>query len=90
MFAKSILATVSLAGLALAGATPKAVCASNQQVVCSGNGNGGLITLGNVLPGALGDSCSGGDVYCCDSSAINQVGLVNLDVNAQCSLNHVL
>ncbi|UNI18268.1 hypothetical protein JDV02_004546 [Purpureocillium takamizusanense] len=66
------------------------VCASKQTVVCSGQGNGGLITLGNVLPGALGENCAAGDVYCCSHDGVQQSGLVNLDVNAQCSLNRVL
>ncbi|GJN73529.1 hypothetical protein VFPFJ_03981 [Purpureocillium lilacinum] len=66
------------------------VCASKQTVVCSGQGNGGLITLGNVLPGALGENCAAGDVYCCSHDDVQQSGLVNLDVNAQCSLNRVL
>jgi hypothetical protein len=115
MFVKSILATLGLAALALAG-SGAAKCSSDQKVVCKDNGNGGVLTLGNVLPGALGVDCSGGDVYCCDKGAVEdvsdnsftaartavsslayietnktfQVGLVNLDVNAQCSLNHVL
>ncbi|KAF3403635.1 hypothetical protein F1880_009594 [Penicillium rolfsii] len=89
MFVKSILATLGLAALALAG-SGAIKCSSTQQVVCKDNGNGGLLTLGNVLPGALGVDCSGGDVYCCDKSAVSEIGLVNLDVNAQCSLNHVL
>jgi hypothetical protein len=114
MFVKSILATLGLVALAMAGGGDK-VCASDQQVVCKDNGSG-LLTLGNILPGALGVDCSGGDVYCCDKGAVEdvsdssftaartavsslasietnktfQVGLVNLDVNAQCSLNHVL
>lgn len=46
------------------------VCESHQSVVCSGNGDGGLITLGNLLNGLLGESCSGGDVYCCSNSDI--------------------
>ncbi|CAI7670308.1 unnamed protein product [Penicillium pancosmium] len=66
------------------------VCDSNQSVVCKGNGNAGLITLGNVLPGALGVSCAPGAVYCCSHDAASEGNLVNLDVNAQCSLNHVL
>ncbi|OOQ89447.1 hypothetical protein PEBR_27985 [Penicillium brasilianum] len=66
------------------------VCASNQTVVCQGQGNGGLITLGNVLPGALGENCAGGDVYCCSHDDVEQYGLVNIDVNAQCTLNRVL
>ncbi|KAJ5128765.1 hypothetical protein N7448_002481 [Penicillium atrosanguineum] len=66
------------------------VCDSHQTVVCQGQGKGGLITLGNVLPGALGENCAGGDVYCCSQDDVQQLGLVNLDVNAQCSLNHVL
>ena len=73
MFVKSILATLGLAALAMAGSTGPASCSSDQKVVCKGNGNGGLLTLGNVLPGALGVDCSGGDVYCCDKSAVDQV-----------------
>lgn len=49
------------------------VCASKQTVVCSGQGNGGLITLGNVLPGALGENCAAGDVYCCSHDDVKQV-----------------
>ncbi|KAJ6104330.1 hypothetical protein N7523_010650 [Penicillium sp. IBT 18751x] len=83
-------------------------CESEQTVVCSGNGSGGLISLGNILNGLLGESCSGGDVYCCDSGKVEQVnylftsqdaranmksiqiGLINLDLNLECSLNHLL
>lgn len=72
MFVKSILATLGLAALALAG-SGGAKCSSNQQVVCKGNGNGGLLTLGNVLPGGLGVDCSGGDVYCCEKGAVEDV-----------------
>ncbi|KAJ5453841.1 uncharacterized protein N7458_004797 [Penicillium daleae] len=88
MFVKSILATLGLVALAMAGGGDK-VCASDQQVVCKDNGSG-LLTLGNILPGALGVDCSGGDVYCCENEDVKNLGLVNLDVNAQCSLNHVL
>lgn len=49
------------------------VCVGEQTVVCQGQGNGGLITLGNVLPGALGESCAAGDVYCCSHKDIKQV-----------------
>ncbi|KAJ5218836.1 uncharacterized protein N7498_000935 [Penicillium cinerascens] len=66
------------------------VCGSKQTVVCQGEGNAGLVTLGNVLEGALGESCSAGDVYCCEEGDIQQSGLVNLNLNAQCSLNRVL
>ncbi|KAJ5668970.1 hypothetical protein N7462_010040 [Penicillium macrosclerotiorum] len=66
------------------------VCESHQTVVCSGNGNGGLLSLGNLLNGLLGESCSGGDVYCCSQSDVEQIGLINLDLNLQCSLNHLL
>ncbi|KAJ5683286.1 hypothetical protein N7462_006451 [Penicillium macrosclerotiorum] len=65
-------------------------CESNQVVVCKGNGNGGLFSLGNIAPGLLGDNCSGGDVYCCSEEDVEQIGLVNLDLNLQCSLNRVL
>ncbi|OQD73543.1 hypothetical protein PENDEC_c014G05382 [Penicillium decumbens] len=83
---KFIFATLALAATAFAASS----CKGGQTAVCKGNGNGGLLTLGNVAPGALGEACSGGDVYCCDDKAIGDVGLVNLDVNAQCSLNHLL
>ncbi|KAJ5873475.1 uncharacterized protein N7473_013348 [Penicillium subrubescens] len=71
-------------------AVAETVCESHQTVVCSGNGNGGLLSLGNLLSGLLGESCSGGDVYCCSQKDVEQVGLINLDLNLQCSLNHLL
>jgi hypothetical protein len=49
------------------------VCSSEQTVVCQKQGNGGLITLGNVLPGALGVNCAGGDVYCCSDGDVQEV-----------------
>lgn len=49
------------------------ICESHQTVVCSGNGNGGLLSLGNLLTGLLGESCSGGDVYCCSQKDVQQV-----------------
>ncbi|KAE8323524.1 hypothetical protein BDV39DRAFT_208809 [Aspergillus sergii] len=66
------------------------VCASEQTVVCSGQGNGGLITLGNVMPGALGENCAAGKVYCCSHDDVQQSGLVNLDVEDQCTVNRDL
>ncbi|KAK4093116.1 hypothetical protein Purlil1_2273 [Purpureocillium lilacinum] len=66
------------------------VCQSHQTVVCQGQGNGGLLSLGNILPGALGQNCAGGDVYCCSHDDVKQVGLINLDLNVQCSLNRLL
>ncbi|KAJ5111224.1 hypothetical protein N7532_001759 [Penicillium argentinense] len=93
---KFILVSLALAVTAIAGGGDGGdggdggkICKSGQSVVCSKNGNGGLLTLGNIATGALGSSCSGGDVYCCDDKYV-QSGLVNLDVNAQCSLNHLL
>ncbi|KAJ5885360.1 hypothetical protein N7495_009870 [Penicillium taxi] len=88
-----ILATFALFATAFAG-VPRAaeggsVCAAGESVVCSGNGNGGLITLGNVAPGLLGKDCSGGSVYCCKDSDV-QSGLVNLNVALSCTLNEVL
>ncbi|KAJ5261447.1 hypothetical protein N7478_012042 [Penicillium angulare] len=50
------------------------VCDSHETVVCSGNGSGGLLSLGNLLSGLLGESCSGGDVYCCKQSDVEQWG----------------
>jgi len=49
------------------------VCQSHQTVVCQGQGNGGLLSLGNILPGALGQNCAGGDVYCCSHDDVKQV-----------------
>ncbi|KAJ5930869.1 hypothetical protein N7466_006362 [Penicillium verhagenii] len=93
---KFIFATLALAATALAattgdkgGSTTGSTCKSDQQVVCKDNGNGGILTLGNIAPGALGVDCSGGDVYCCNSDDVES-GLINLDVDAQCSLNHLL
>ncbi|KAJ5668971.1 hypothetical protein N7462_010041 [Penicillium macrosclerotiorum] len=89
---KFIIVTLALVATAFAGSPHSEdgkTCKSGQTVVCKDNGNGGLITLGNVAPGALGVSCSGGDVYCCDDKDVAS-GLINLDVNAQCSLNHLL
>jgi hypothetical protein len=94
-----------------AEAEEETVCESHQTVVCSDNGNGGLLSLGNLLNGLLGESCSGGDVYCCSQKDVDQVcdyldliiskklgltrmteqvGLINIDLNLQCSLNHLL
>ncbi|KAJ6031565.1 hypothetical protein N7540_002297 [Penicillium herquei] len=71
------------------GSLGQPTCESHQTVVCSDNGNGGLLSLGNILTGLLGESCSGGDVYCCSSSDV-QNGLINLNLDLQCSLNHLL
>ncbi|KAJ5392163.1 hypothetical protein N7509_007653 [Penicillium cosmopolitanum] len=68
----------------------KTVCEGHESVVCDKNGDGGLLSLGNLLNGLLGESCSTGGVYCCSQSDIEQIGLINLDLNLQCSLNHVL
>lgn len=56
-----------------AEAVAETVCESHQTVVCSGNGNGGLLSLGNLLSGLLGESCSGGGVYCCSQKDVDQV-----------------
>lgn len=75
---KFIFTTLALVATAFAAATnvqggSGSICGSGQSVVCKDNGNGGLITLGNVAPGLLGDSCAGGDVYCCKDSDIGNV-----------------
>lgn len=70
---KFALVASSLIATAVAGnISPSSgkVCKSGQTVVCSGDGNGGLLTLGNIATGALGESCSGGDVYCCDNKDV--------------------
>ncbi|KAJ5165783.1 hypothetical protein N7492_006079 [Penicillium capsulatum] len=71
------------------GKTSDKSCSNEATIVCSGNGNGGLLSLGNIAPGLLGDYCSGGDVYCCSSNDV-QNGLINLNLDLQCSLNHLL
>lgn len=66
----------SLAALAVmitSSLAKSTTCESNQIVVCKGNGNGGLLSLGNIAPGLLGDNCSGGDVYCCSEEDVEQV-----------------
>ncbi|KAJ5950040.1 hypothetical protein N7454_001624 [Penicillium verhagenii] len=100
---KYILATLALAATVIALPTTNGdtdsdsdksddtpTCESHQTVVCSGNGDGGLLSLGNILSGLLGESCSGGDVYCCSSKEVEQSGLINLNLDLQCSLNHLL
>lgn len=52
-------------------------CDNEQTVVCSGNGQGGLLSLGNILTGLLGQSCSGGDVYCCETGKVEQVSCIS-------------
>lgn len=49
------------------------ICENKETVVCNGNGDGGLLSLGNILNGLLGESCSGGEVYCCESGKVDQV-----------------
>lgn len=61
------------------------VCDSKQTVVCQG-GNGGLLSLGNVLPGALGQSCSSGDVYCCSHDDVQNVGELCSPYYIPCSM----
>ena len=69
------LASTSLAIVLIAtGSVAKGTtCESNQVVICKGNGNGGLLSLGNIASGLLGDNCSGGDVYCCSEDDVEQV-----------------
>ncbi|KAJ5633104.1 hypothetical protein N7490_009443 [Penicillium lividum] len=67
----------------------KPTCEVHQSVVCDGNGKGGLLSLGNLLNGLLGESCSG-NVYCCNTEDVKQVGLINLNLDLQCSLNGLL
>lgn len=77
---KFILASFGLVAAVLAGSPTHdsgKVCKSGQSVVCAKNGSGGLISLGNIANGALGVSCSGGDVYCCDE--------VDVQVRTLCS-----
>ncbi|GAB1201182.1 hypothetical protein APSETT444_010570 [Aspergillus pseudonomiae] len=91
MKASIVLFTFTAAVLAsLNGPCDDCICASKETVVCQGQGNGGLITLGNASPGTLDENCAPGDVYCCAKDDVNQSGLVNLDVEAECSLNRVL
>ncbi|CAI7597756.1 unnamed protein product [Penicillium pancosmium] len=80
----------ALAALVTAAVAKSTTCENDQIVICKGNGNGGLLSLGNIAPGLLGENCSGGEVYCCSQDDVEQIGLINLDLNVQCSLNQVL
>lgn len=75
------LASVSLTVMLIAteSAAKVTTCESNQIVICKGNGNGGLFSLGNIASGLLGDNCSGGDVYCCSEEDVEQVMSYSLD-----------
>ncbi|KAJ5413750.1 hypothetical protein N7509_000377 [Penicillium cosmopolitanum] len=88
---KLSLTSLAIMATIVSGSVAKSsTCDSDQIVICRGNGNGGLLSLGNIAPGLLGDNCSGGDVYCCSEDDVEQIGLINLDLNAQCTLNRVL
>lgn len=68
------ITSLALATTAIAASVARSTtCESNQVVICSGNGNGGLVSLGNIASGLLGESCSGGDVYCCSEEDVKQV-----------------
>ncbi|KNG91217.1 hypothetical protein ANOM_000393 [Aspergillus nomiae NRRL 13137] len=91
MKASVVLFTFAAAVLASPnGPCDDCICASKDTVVCQEQGNGGLISLGNVSPGAVDENCASKDVYCCAKDDVNQSDLANLDVAAQCSLNRVL
>lgn len=71
---KSYLAVLALAATVIAGNTKSGgTCNNGQVVVCKSNGNGGTLSLGNIAPGLLGQSCSGGNVYCCSEKDVKQV-----------------
>ncbi|KAJ5201748.1 uncharacterized protein N7498_006411 [Penicillium cinerascens] len=65
-------------------------CKSEETVVCKGDGEGGFLSLGNLLAGLLGENCSAGDIYCCETGKVQQSGLINIDLNLQCTLNRIL
>jgi hypothetical protein len=67
------ITSLALAAAMITGSVAKSTCSSGQTVVCKGNGNGGLVSLGNIATGLLGVSCAGGDVYCCSESDVEQV-----------------
>lgn len=80
----AIFATALAGGSAPEGGK---VCKSDQTPVCSKNGNGGLITLGNIAGGALGTECSGGDVYCCETKDVQVRYETPLDTIDTCTDN---
>jgi hypothetical protein len=85
---KFFIAALALAATAIAGGSGT-TCSSGQSVVCKDNGNGGLLSLGNIATGALGDSCSGGDVYCCSDKDIDEVRLYpTLSLNITVTKHH--
>ncbi|KAJ5910712.1 uncharacterized protein N7473_000015 [Penicillium subrubescens] len=51
---------------------------------------GGSSPLNNLVTGLLRESCSGGDVYYCSQKDVEKVGLINIDLILQCSLNHLV
>lgn len=71
---KYFISTLTLAASVITGSLAKiTTCESDQTVVCAANGNGGLLSLGNIASDVLGDNCSGGDVYCCSEEDVEQV-----------------
>ncbi|KAJ5414688.1 hypothetical protein N7509_001315 [Penicillium cosmopolitanum] len=63
----------ALAVLVTAAVAKSTTCENDEIVVCKGNGNAGLLSLGNIAPGLLGDNCSSGPVYCCSQDDVEQV-----------------
>lgn len=74
---KFYIAVLALAATVIASPLTEggrsSVCSKDDVVVCKGNGKSGLISLGQIAPGLLGQSCSGGDVYCCSKKDVKEV-----------------
>lgn len=71
---KLSLTSLAIMATIVTGSVAKSsTCDSDQIVICRGKGNGGILSLGNIAPGLLGDNCSGGDVYCCSEDDVEQV-----------------
>ncbi|KAJ5201747.1 uncharacterized protein N7498_006410 [Penicillium cinerascens] len=88
---KFFIAVLALAATAIAGRNMDSpTCEDGSSVVCKGNGDSGVISLGNVAAGAAGENCATGAIYCCSEQDIKDLGVVNLNLNIQCSLNQVL
>lgn len=82
---KFYIAVLALAATVIASPPTEghsSVCSNDEVVVCQGNGKSGLISLGQIAPGLLGQSCAGGDVYCCSEKNVKQVRFIGSNLQS--------
>ncbi|MFF9016133.1 hypothetical protein ACF09C_24600 [Streptomyces sp. NPDC014870] len=101
---RKVIGTVAVAAVLLAASATTAMADNgltlgdlsqtlgpNQTLVGQSVGNGGLISIGTPRGSTTpANEVFAGDVYACSHDDVNQKGLINMDVNAECQLVAVL